>query len=329
MVEDPTSSLMQGPEWTDALCSFTSWRDASRLYQTTDGRSFVLPLVEKGFGKGGRFLSSMPSGWGMGGIVGSHPIRPEDISAVISDLKGLRCLGFRVLSNPLRGSVWEAGLGNATVSLPRYSHILDLDGGFEYVQRERYSRSGHRTLKKAHNANLDIERDTTGRLIPLYREMFERSIVRWAERDHEPLRLARMRARREDPAGKLEFLAETLGEDLVTWVARHDGRPVAASIILRGNSTFAWRGAMDEDLASVTNGSSLIQHLAIEESCSAGERYYYMGESGESAGIALFKERFGAVGYPYPEIRFERLPITRWNESARTAVKRLVGYRSN
>jgi len=69
--------------------------------------------------------------------------------------------------------------------------------------------------------------------------------------------------------------------------------------------------------------------LSIEESCNAGDRYYYLGESGESAGIALFKERFGGIGYHYPEVRFERVPFTKANQATRTAVKRLIGYRSS
>jgi len=100
---DPTSTLSQGPEWTDALCSFTSWRDASRYYETNEGRTFVLPLVGKGFGRAGRVLASMPAGWGMGGFVSEHPITGADVTAVIKDLKELNSLGFRILPNPLRG----------------------------------------------------------------------------------------------------------------------------------------------------------------------------------------------------------------------------------
>jgi hypothetical protein len=42
--------------------------------------------------------------------------------------------------------------------------------------------------------------------------------------------------------------------------------------------------------------------------------------------LCAFKERFGAVGYGYPEVRFEHVPYTRTNLAARSAIKRLVGY---
>ena len=41
----------------------------------------------------------------------------------------------------------------------------------------------------------------------------------------------------------------------------------------------------------------------------------------------MFKERWGAVGHPYHEVRIERLPVTRVDAAARGAVKRLIGFR--
>jgi hypothetical protein len=66
---------------------------------------------------------------------------------------------------------------------------------------------------------------------------------------------------------------------------------------------------------------------AIQEACSDNAAYYHFGESGPSRGLCAFKERFGAAGYGYPEVRFEHVPSTRTNLTARSAIKRLVGYR--
>jgi len=62
--------------------------------------------------------------------------------------------------------------------LPRYAHIVDLDGGFDVVQKERFKRRGRTMVRKALEGDLEIERDTTGRLIPIYRDLFQRSVVR-------------------------------------------------------------------------------------------------------------------------------------------------------
>lgn len=326
--DDPTSALSQTPAWTDALVGRTRWQDASRLYAMDDGRQFVLPLARQGPTGAGAVYASLPGGWGMGGCVGSQPLRSEDVAAMVADLQTLKPLRARILPNPLRGDTWQAGVFDQSMALARYSHVLDLEGGFDKVWSERYRRGARRTVGKA-LSSLEVESDSTGRLIPAYRELFRRSIDRWAERSREPLWLARFREAREDPPGKLEYLAETLGERMVTWVAYFNEEPAAAAITLRGNSYFAWRGAMHEEYGPATHASYLLQNLSIEDACKAGARHYYLGESGKSAGIAMFKERFGAVGFPYPELRMERLPITRANELVAQAVKRLVGYQKH
>ena len=140
--------------------------------------------------------------------------------------------------------------------------------------------------------------------------------------------MAKLRAARDDPPGKLEHLGQELGEHMVTMVAWFRGEPAAANIVLTGNSHFYWRGAMHQELGPATSASYAIQRAAIEEACEAGAVRCYIGESGQSAGLAHFKEHFGAVDYRYPEIRAERLPLSRANQSARSVVKRLVGYRA-
>jgi hypothetical protein len=52
-----------------------------------------------------------------------------------------------------------------------------------------------------------------------------------------------------------------------------------------------------------------------------------MGDSGRSASLGQFKERFGARPYGYAEYRLERLPLTAAQESVKWAVKRLIRFR--
>jgi hypothetical protein len=327
--EDATATLSQSPLWMDALTTSTRWVDASRCFETRDGRTFVLPLARRGPRGRGAVYASMPAGWGMGGLVSSSPITAADIAAVETDLRASGASVVRILPNPIRGDTWSAALSDRVITIPRYSHVVDLDGGFEKVWGERYRRTARRTVTKAREGELNIERDTSGRFIPIYRELFWRSVERWARRSNEPLPVARLRASREDPTGKLEFLAERLGDNMVTWVAFYRGKPAAADIILKGRNSFAWRGAMHEELGPETHAAYLLQNLAIEEACADGGDFYYLGESGPAKGIALFKERFGGIGYHYPEVRYERLPYTSANQFVRAGVKRIVGYRTS
>ena len=326
---DPRATLFQEPEWTDALCDLTRWRDASRYYETTDGRSYVLPLVRRGPRDVGAVHASMPAGWGMGGLVTADTVTEGVVSSVMSDLQSPRHIGFRVLPNPLCSGAWVGADHTDVIALNRYSHVLDLDGGFENVWNHRFRPTARRNARKALRADLEIDCDSTGRLVPIYRDLFAQSVERWASASNEPHWMAKLRANRGDPPGKLEYLAERLGDRMITMVARHQGEPAAAIIVLTGKSHFYWRGAANADLGQATHASYALQHAAIENACNAGATNYYLGESGQSSGLAHFKERFGAVGHAYPEIRFERVPYTRSNLLVRSAVKRLVGYDTN
>ena len=84
---------------------------------------------------------------------------------------------------------------------------------------------------------------------------------------------------------------------------------------------------MDKEVAGPSRANDLLQHLAIEEACEAGCRYYHMGESGSSTALARFKTKFGARPHPYGEYHIERLPITALDRHARGAVKRVIGFR--
>ncbi len=87
------------------------------------------------------------------------------------------------------------------------------------------------------------------------------------------------------------------------------------------------RGAFDPVAAGTTKANDLIQKLAIEDACLSGCRYYHLGESGGSASLAHYKERFGAVPYAYNEYRLETFPLTRLDQGLRKVVKRVIGFR--
>jgi hypothetical protein len=323
---DPAASLSQSPAWMAAITRTSRWRNATRAYETADGRHFILPLARRGIGGGAAAYASLPAGWGMGGVVGTHPLRSQDARAIRDDLRSLGAASVRILPNPLNSAAWQSSLKPTDLALMRYAHILDVEGDFENVRATRFRRTARKLSNRAMRAGLDVERDTTGRLVPVYRDLFRRSVVRWAKRSREPLWLARMRSGRQDPPGKLEALADLLGDRMVTWVASYRGEPAAVDILLMGNSVFSWRAAMHEELGPATHAAYLLQRLAIEDACASGASLYYLGESGRSAGSAMFKERFGAVGHSYPEIRLERVPFTQANRVARSVVKRAVGY---
>lgn len=324
---DPDALVSQTPEWLDTLCSYRSWADASRLYELEDGRQLLLPLAQASLPGPLRIRASWPASWGFGGLLSSDGLRAADVAAVADDLDRHGALRTTVLPNPLHGALWAGACPSRCVTLPRRAHVLDLEGGFERVWKERFAGGARTKVRRAERSGLEAECDTTGSLVPVFYELFERSLRRWAARQHEPVFLTRLRAHRRDPQRKLEAIAHGLGGACRIWVARLDGRPVASIIVLVGSNAHYTRGAMDEELAGPTAANYLLQKLAIEQACEEGCRLYHMGESGWSKPLAQFKTRFGARAYEYASWHLERLPITRTDRLLRQVAKRAIGFR--
>ncbi|MCY1244431.1 hypothetical protein D9M72_575030 [compost metagenome] len=111
------------------------------------------------------------------------------------------------------------------------------------------------------------------------------------------------------------------------WAAWVNGQPVAASLVLMGKNVNDSRGAIDRVALGTSRANDLLQKLSIEDACRAGCRFYHLGESGNSASLSHFKERFGATHYDYSEILIERLPISRAEHLIKSGVKRAIGFR--
>lgn len=328
LAADPNALVFQTPRWTDCACEFGSYEDASRLYELPNGRDVVVPMVRRRH-RPTRLSTeaSLPPTWDPGGIVAPAGARRDDLAWVLRDLAGRGVLRTSLRPAPLDASAWAEVRPPGAAVVPRLAHVLELDGDFARLWKERFTGTARTAVRKAERSGLTVERDTSGRLVPVVYELFERSIDRWACNQHEPLALARWRRRHRDPLRKFELISRTLGETCRIWVAWCSGRPAAAILVLQETNASYVRGMMDKDLAGPTRANYLLHRLAIEEACRAGCRYYDMGETGPSNTLAQFKTRFGARPYRYAEYHLERLPITAFERRARGAVKRLIGFR--
>jgi hypothetical protein len=326
--EDPDALVTQTPEWLDSLCNNGMYEDASRLYLIEDRQRIVIPMARRRYLNGAiSRLTSFPNSWGMGGALSSLPLRKEDLEIVLKDLVAQPDEGFSIRPNPLHAECWRQALPESVYSLPRLAHVLELEGGFPFIWEKRFKSSVRRAVRKAERSGLVVERDTTGRLIPVFYELFKKSIERWARKQHEPLTLAHYRARLRDPLSKFEDLASRLGDACQVWVAWLNGEPAASILVLQARNANYTRGAMNLDLAGPTRANDLLHRLAIEEACQAGCRYYHMGETGKATSLASFKENFGAQPLPYEEIYSDRIPFTRLNRAIRDLVKKMIGFK--
>jgi hypothetical protein len=323
---DPHVLVSQTPRWTDIVCAIAGTQDASRLYEFGDGTRLVLPLVRSTRGPYTQ-EASFPTAWGFGGLIGAEP-SPEHVRAVLEELRSHPVVRTRVRPDPLRGAVWSIAAPQDMTRIARRAHVLDVREGFGAVWHKRFTKRARNSVRRAERMGVDVELDTTGRLGTVFHTLYERSVARWARRQHEPLQLARWRARRREPLEKFTELPRRLGSAGRLWVAWADDRPAAAIFVLQDANAHYTRGAMDEELAGRTRANYLLQSIAIEDACRAGCDWFHMGDSGLSRGLAQFKEALGARPVDYAEYLLEKLPVTRLDNGARTLAKRVVGFRS-
>jgi Acetyltransferase (GNAT) domain len=319
VASDPRSLPSQTPAWTDVVCSVDGLQDASRLYETTDGRLLVLPLVRRRLLGMPLAEASLPHGWGPGGLVaGDGVVLPGDVRAVVDDLADRRIPLVTLRPSPATGRVWDEAAPIPAARYPRMAQTLDLEGGFAAVWEARFKRDTRNRVRRAERAGVLVERDDTGRLVPAFQRLYLRSVARWARRDGRPLALARWRAARQEPDAKLATVSATMGRSCRVYLASVQGRPAAAIVVLFGMAGASyWRGAMDEEVAGRTYANYLLHRTAIEDACAAGCSAYHMGDSAPGSQLALFKSRFGAEECLYASYRLERLPLASATDRAR------------
>ena len=325
---DPDSLIAQSPEWVDAICASGSYADASRLYEADSGRRFVLPMVRR-TGVLPRSIApqaSMPHAWNMGGLICDGAPGEEELAAIVSDLAACSAVRTHIRPNPIHDERWRSAGRMGAVTIPRRAHVLDLVPGADEIWKSMRSEA-RRGVRKAEKSGIEVECDSSGRLVPVFYELLKLSVERWAEQQHEPRALARWRLKRRDPLAKFQQMQEVLGDAMQIWVAWKDGAPAASNVILRGTNVNDTRGAMNKELARPTSANDLLEWRQIEDACKGGCRWYHLGESGYSRGLSQYKEKWGARPVTYSEYRFERLPLTKADHLLRMTAKRVLRFR--
>ncbi len=325
---DPEAIPFQSPAWVDSICAAGHYEDASRLYELPGNRLMVLPLVRrKGLPVTLSSAASMPHSWGMGGLLSSAPIQTDDIAAVFDDLARLNMMSISLSPNPRLGAVWSSAAPAEVVRVPRRAHVIDLEGGFETVWSKRFTKKTRSSIRKAEEAGVVIESDTTGKFVPVFYDLLTKSMDRWARRQNEPVLLSRWRTRSYDSLRKFQAITSVLGAACRIWVAYFKGVPAAASLVIQYHNVNSVRSVLDEHTIEDSGANDLIKKHAIEAACDAGCRFFHLGESGTSSGLHFYKSRFGAEAYSYEEFRLEKLPLTRTDKTIRTLIKRAIGFR--
>lgn len=323
---DPAALETQSPAWSDAMCTAMGFTDASRAYEMADGRQLVLPLLRRSVGPVPLSEGSNPLHCGVGGLLAPDGPRPDEIAAVLRDLRRRRVPVRTFWPQPVHAPRWAAAAPERAVVVERRAHLLDLEPGWDALWAKGFSAQRRRGVRTAERRGVKVETGVAGDLVPEFYGLLEMATARWARMQHEPRWLTMARLRGRDPLRKFQAAARALGTRFRVSIASVEGRPIAGLVVLQGRNAYYFRGAMDETMRD-HRPNDMLHSRAIEDACAAGCGAYYMGDSGWSPSAASFKERFGARPVHYREYRFERLPLSRTEQAVKNVVKRAIGFK--
>src|SRR5947209_2742628 len=199
LAHDRDAVISQTPEWMDCVCATGAYEDATRAYIADDGNRLVLPLARRRLLRGPLIAVSMPFGWGTGGLISSRGhVSCQDVAGVVQDMVSQRPLLVGIRPCPATSRTWAGGVPLRVQRTQHMAQSVPLGDDFEAVW-SRAAATVRSHCRKAERRGVTVERDDTGRLISVFDMLYRKSVERWAQQQHEPLWLARWRARRRDP----------------------------------------------------------------------------------------------------------------------------------
>ena len=248
----------------------------------------MIPMVQfRRFGLD-QFLS-MPYG-SHGGPVVAGDADPQTASALA---QGFHSLGTGLRTMRFEMSVFRPSSSLETAlsrTLGKYfndfrTHIVDLTPGVEVVWNS-YRHGTRKCVRTAERAGVSVAvEDGREPLEILYRFHLAQSRV-W--KGIHPHSLEALRA-----------IIEVFGPEAKIYVARQDGRPLAACLFLyhRGREVHAWAsGAVPE--ARPARAFHFLIHTAIQDACRERFEVWHFGGSGGNQRVEFFKESFAAKAFP-------------------------------
>jgi hypothetical protein len=305
---DLGAGVQQTPAWVDAICATGGYVDATRIYRTSDGRHLVLPMVRRVWHPV-PVVESLPSAWGAGGLLSSDgAVRAADVTAVWADVTRRRITSLHVRPEAHGVPAWDAAtLGARSRVRRQQKSVVCLDGGFDATWG-RFRGEARTAIRKAERAGVVVTREPPETALPEFYSLYVRWTVRRARERRLPVAVMRARAERTEPFRKFVNVAFHLGDACRLWLARHEGRAVAAAIsLVYGRHATYWRGYSDKALAGPTRANNLLHRWMIEDACLSGARSYNMGWSGTDS-LLRFKRSLGAQPIDYPVYSYERFP---------------------
>ncbi|WP_028934665.1 GNAT family N-acetyltransferase [Pseudonocardia spinosispora] len=325
--DHPDAPLSRTPRWIDCICDCDSFTDETLLFRGGDGRRIVFPRL--GVPRVPGVFASPSRHWNIGAdahgfLAEGGPLSRAETAALVRAVHRNSGMRTRIVVGGDDVADWDPAVPDGTYYTARTAQTLDLTGGFSTVWADRFTGKVRSHSRKAHRRGVTVESDTTGRLVPVFYQLYRSSVDRWARARNYPLPLMRFLSHRQHPMSKFEKVARNLGEQCTVWIARLHGEPIAGLIVLSGGrrATY-WRGAMDKDLARGTGANEILHRHAIEAACESGGRSYDFGLS-QTDDLRRFKASFGAVEVPIRTYYFEKVRTAKAGSAGYDRTKRVI-----
>ena len=159
---DPAALETQSPAWSDAMCTAMGFTDASRAYEMADGRQLVLPLLRRSVGPVPLSEGSNPLHCGVGGLLAPDGPRPDEIAAVLGDLRRRRVPVRTFWPQPVHAPRWAAAAPERAVVVERRAHLLDLEPGWDALWAKGFSAQRRRGVRTAERRGVKVETGVGG-----------------------------------------------------------------------------------------------------------------------------------------------------------------------
>ena len=313
--DDPGATALQTPEYLDAVVTATGGTDVSRFYQLRDGRQLILPLVRRPSRLGLHLDRGYPDGYGDGGMLATGGLLADDVRAVVRDLRG-QSLSLWIGGAHHTSEQWSAGLLPGVTAERRGVEVIELEPGcaddLEAFRTARYSGPTRQQRQRAVRVGVEVEKDTTGRLVPVFHEIYRAWVERWIPRSGLPPMVARRMAMGQEPYAKFAAVAAMAGDACRLFVAWYHGRPVAATVMLvHDQHAVAWRSYSIEELAAPVCAHLLTQVTAIEDAVRSGCRSIDLGPADGVDTFQREENSLGAVPRSVVDLRIEPAGLAR------------------
>jgi hypothetical protein len=300
--------IFHRPEWLDACCATDGAEDVSRLYETPDGRRIVFPVVQHRSGPLRRGAWSMPVGWGLGGVFGSGPVRPGDVSLILGDVLSDNP---RLVVSPGPASAEAWATARSPLRVRHDAHLVDVRAGFEALWSDVFSSDTRNKVRKAQRRGVEVLWGSGTELIDAYWSVYLRWVRQHADQRGVPVAASLALARRREPLARYRAVARHLAERCQVAVGLVDGEPAAAVIaLLGGRHAHYWRACSDQALVRSRYANHLLLARVLERAAETGSQYVHLGESGGKRSLMQFKEHFGGRPVSYHELRFGPAALT-------------------